>query len=479
MLLSSAHAQLRLTLMDVIELAHDQSISSKQAITVKKNAYWQYRNYKSNYNPQVVLSGSVPGYNRSVTQVVQPSGAIDYRSLKQLSSNLSLGLLQPIALTGGTISVNSSLNQFNNLLPQQAGTLNPIYSTNMVNIRLSQQIFGFNPLKWNKKTQPLVYEESKRSYVETMESISAEATNRFFRYLTAQVNLQIAQFNLANNDTIYNIEKGRYNIGKTTKDKLLQVELQLLQSQQDVAQARLDMQTSSLRLRTYIGLRGDSTIHDLNLELPAEIPEFEVTIDKALAYAKKNRAAYLDFELQKRQADREVERAKRSRVSTTLTATFGLNKQADNIPDTYVQPTGQQQINLGLNVPILNWGRTKSQVMTAKANQELTEYQIQQGVQNFEQEIITQVSQMEVLRLQVEITKKSAEVAQERYVVAQNRYLIGKVDITNLNIALTQKDTARRNYLGALNNFWTAFFNLRRLTLYDFMNDELLYQHED
>jgi outer membrane protein TolC len=128
---------------------------------------------------------------------------------------------------------------------------------------------------------------------------------------------------------------------------------------------------------------------------------------------------------------------------------------------------------------VLDWGRSKSRIQTALANQKLAEYTLDQEVQNFELEIITQVSQFEVLRNQVEITKKSDEVAQERYEVAQNRYLIGKIDITNLNIALTEKDNARRSYINALRTFWIAFFDLRRLTLYDFSNGELLYQDKD
>jgi outer membrane protein TolC len=94
---------------------------------------------------------------------------------------------------------------------------------------------------------------------------------------------------------------------------------------------------------------------------------------------------------------------------------------------------------------------------------------------NAEQEIITQVRQFELLRLQIEITKKSDQVARERYNVAQNRYLIGKIDITNLNIALTEKDNAKRSYLEALRTYWSSYFNLRRLTLFDFATGTLLY----
>jgi outer membrane protein TolC len=115
---------------------------------------------------------------------------------------------------------------------------------------------------------------------------------------------------------------------------------------------------------------------------------------------------------------------------------------------------------------------------TAMANKKLNDYIIAQDEVTFEQEIITQVGQFEMLRLQIDITKKSDEVAIERYNVAQNRYLIGKIDITNLNIALTEKDGAKRSYIQALKSFWTAYYDLRRLTLYDFANKQLLYKPE-
>jgi len=147
--------------------------------------------------------------------------------------------------------------------------------------------------------------------------------------------------------------------------------------------------------------------------------------------------------------------------------------------DVYSDPLDEQRANITFSIPIVDWGRNKARMQTALANERLAEYVITQDEQNFEQEILTQVRQFEVLKSQLKITRKSDEVAQERYQVAQNRYLIGKTDITNLNIALTEKDEAKRSYINALKSFWIAYFDLRRLTLYDFVNKKLLYTPEE
>jgi outer membrane protein TolC len=464
----SAKAQNNFTMEDVISRALLQSPAFKQAETRKENRFWQYRYFKTNYNPQLRLSsngGSL--YNNSFTAVRQPDGSIEYLPLNQINPGVNFGLQQPIQWTGGMVYVNSTYNYFNNITTDVRQ-----WNGAPFNIYLNQPLFAFNPYKWDKRIEPIRYEESKREYAENMEQISRDAVDAFFNVLQAQVNMQIAKFNLANNDTIFKIEQGRYNIGTTSKDKLLQVELQLLRSRQDVARADLELQTASLRLRTFIGLRNGEKFE---LILPDVIPQFLVDEISALEHAKQTRSAYIAFERRKMEADQAVAQAKGQRYQVGVTASYGTNNVGGTLGDLYQNTSKQQQANITFNVPLVDWGRRRALMQTALANKRLNDYVIAQDEVTFEQEIITQVRQFEMLRLQIEITKKSDEVAQERYNVAQNRYLIGKIDITNLNIALTEKDTAKRSYIDALKSFWTAYYDLRRLTLFDFSNQRLLY----
>jgi len=463
----AVHAQNKFTIEDVIARARAQSPSSKRTETAKETRYWEYRTFRARYNPQLAISGNAPSYNLSFTQVVQPDGTRLFQPINQTNSLVNVGLLQPLRWTGGTISANTNFNYFTDISRNSK-----LWSGNVFNVRLEQPIYAYNSFKWDRLTLPLRYEESKREFVEQLEFISQNASDLFFQVVAAQINEQIARFNLANNDTIFKIEQGRYNIGTTSQDKLLQVELQLLKSKQDVAAARINIQNSSLLLRIYLGLKNDE---EFELVLPETVPLVEPNLDEALRYAKLNRAAYVSFERRRLEAESEVARAKGSRLATTLVASYGLNNAGLVVGDLYNNPQQQQQFNVGFNIPVLNWGRNKATMQTAYANKKLNDYTIAQDEVNAEQEIITQVRQFELLRLQIEITKKSDEVARERYNVAQNRYLIGKIDITNLNIALTEKDNAKRSYLEALRTYWSSYFNLRRLTLFDFATGTLLY----
>jgi outer membrane protein TolC len=457
------------SIADIIQRSQSQSPDFKITETRLENRYWQYRNFKSNYNPQVRLisNNAGPLYNNSYSPVLQPDGSILYLQINQFNPGINFSLEQPVQWTGGILSVNTTYNYFSNIEENTSQ-----WNGSVLNIRLNQPIFSYNQYKWDKRIQPIRYEESKRDFAESMEAIARDAVENFFEVLQAQVDLEIALYNVANNDTIYKIEQGRYNIGTTSKDKLLQVELQLLRSRQDVAQSRLNLQTSSLQLRTYIGLR---TGEAFELILPEEIPIIIINEEDALRYAKETRAAYIAFERRRTEADAAVAQAKGMRYEVGVSGGFGLNNVGNSMSELYENPAKQQFVNLTFNIPLIDWGRRKSMMQSAYANKRLNDYLVAQDEVTFEQTILTQVRQFEMLRSQIDITKKADEVAFERYNVAQNRYLIGKIDITNLNIALNEKDDAKRSYLEALKAFWIAYYELRRLTLYDFASQKYLY----
>src|SRR6478736_6802803 len=80
-------AQETFTIRDVIQRSQSQSPDFKQAETRRENRYWQYRYYKTNYNPQVRLISNNAGalYNNSFTPVRQPDGSIEYLQINQFN----------------------------------------------------------------------------------------------------------------------------------------------------------------------------------------------------------------------------------------------------------------------------------------------------------------------------------------------------------------------------------------------------------
>lgn len=457
-----------LTLAQAVRMAKDHSQSSLLAETRKENRYWQWRTYRSDFLPSLSVSGTLPNFNRSFTPVTQPDGTTEFQPVAVNNSDVMLALSQNIGLTGGTVFASSMVNRFDdfdNDVTRFSGS--PFF------IGISQPLFGFNQLKWDKLIEPLRYEESLKSYVEEMEQISMRTTDLFFEMLLAQITLEIATKNVASNDTILKIGQGRYSLGNIAENELLQLELNLLNSNQQVAQSSLDLETARLRLTTYIGM---ANVQEFSLALPDVFPEFVIDEAVALSEARRNRQEAVAFQRQLLEAERDVAQARGNNgVNANLFATFGLSNRGDNLGDVYQNPDDQQQVRIGFEIPILDWGKQKSIVKTAEANRKFVSYSVAQEEINFDQQVSTLVRQFEVLRQRLDVSNKADEIGERKYDISKNRYLIGKISITDLNLALQDKDRAKSDYIQALRDFWTAYYQIRMLTLYDFEEGRSLY----
>ena len=471
---ADAQETLTFTLKELVQQAKDNSPAALRAKTRRDNLYWQYRLFKSNYNPQLRISGTIPQYSQAFNNIQQPDGSILFLPVKQNLMDLSLGLEQVIGITGGIISVNTSTRRFDDFL-SDPGEPQTSYAGVPVNVALQQPIFAYNQYKWDKMIEPLVYEESKRAYVQEMEEVSIYVTQLYFDYLAAQVNFEIATTNLKNTEDIFAIEKRRNERGLTPEDDLLQVELTVLNAQQAMAEAQLSLESAAFAMNSFIGLNQTSK---LNLVSPINIPEFEVNVEQAIDLAFQNRAEAVEYDRQKIEAESQVAQARGQRFQVQLNARYGYNNAALNFPDLYQNPNTQALVSLGFSVPILDWGRNKARMAMAMANQELVEYTVEQELINFEQEIFTMAKNFLMIKKRLEVTKIADDVAQRRYDIALKRYQTGNVTITNLNIAQNEKDSNKRAFYTSLRDFWMAYYELRSLTLYDFENDQLLYVPE-
>ena len=87
-----------------------------------------------------------------------------------------------------------------------------------------------------------------------------------------------------------------------------------------------------------------------------------------------------------------------------------------------------------------------------------------------QQNLLLDVEQFNLQATQVAIAAKSDTVAMKMFEVTKQRFLIGKIAVLELNNADTKKDQNRRAYVQSLQNYWSYFFNIRNLTLFDFIN---------
>jgi outer membrane protein TolC len=162
-----------------------------------------------------------------------------------------------------------------------------------------------------------------------------------------------------------------------------------------------------------------------------------------------------------------------------LFAQLGLTQNAEELAAAYKNPINQQRIQVGFQVPILDWGLGRGQFRMAQSAEEVVKTDVQQSMIEFNETVFLQVMQFNLQDDQVAIASKADTIADLSYEVTKQRFLIGKIDVLQLKDALNEKDVARRGFVQALRNYWGYYYDLRGLTLYDWQRDRKLSEDFD
>jgi len=464
-----------LTLEQAIALAHENSLLARQAENQYLVGYWRYRSYQAELKPFVDLSAIPVNFNRAVVERYDSELNSDvYRLLQTLNNTVSLRLSQQIGLTGGSVFLETDFGRLQTL--GENGFTN--YFATPVRIGFNQAIGGFNEFKWRKQLEPLINRRSQQEYLLTREQVSLQVVQYFFELASQQLNYELAAFNLANSDTLFKLGQERFKLGTLTQDDLLELEMNRVQAQTELANAQLSIQQANYQLNI---LLGSEEAVDWELTLPTELQSSTFDPQLAVQLANRHHPDILNYRQQVLEAKQEVERTYReNRFQMNLNASFGINQQSDELSRAYDFPMEQQQrVLLSLNIPLLDWGVRKGQYEMAKSNQEVVSAEVTQSQLEFEQEV-----RMTALgfNLQPDLVRQALEaerLALRRYEITRQRFVLGSVDLIKLNTSLESRNQARRNVLQALNTYWEHYYTLRSLTLYDIANQQPLEVDKD
>jgi outer membrane protein TolC len=455
----------KLTFSEVIKLAEEQSPNALIAKHRFRSSYWEYRSFQAQYLPSLTLTGNVPNWSNGLTKVYDSgSDQYIYTPKNTISTLGTLSLSQNIGPTGTVIALSSDLTLYKDI----ALKLPINYISDPAYIRITQPIRQYNTLKWQKKIEPVKYNAAKKTYLSNIEGVHISAVMNFFSLALAQINKQISEMNFSNADTLFRIAKGRYQLGTIAEDELLQMELSWLNAETARKQADMNLRDREIRLRSFLGYNENVR---LELILPTEIPELQVDMKEVLDLALQNNPDILNQQINVLNAQSNAAQARASKgLNASISASLGYSQQSEDLDKAYNNLSNSQLVSMQFTLPILDWGLGKGRYQMAKSSLELAQVQANQALVDFQQNLFLDVEQFNLQSNQVAIAAKSDTVAMKRYEVTKQRFLIGKIAVLDLNDADTRKDQNKRAYVQSLQDYWNFFYNIRALTLFDFIN---------
>ena len=445
-----------MTLDEAIGVARAQSVPALEARAAFVSDYWAWRSYQASRLPSLALTGKLGNFDRSLRLLQDPqTGEMLYTTNHNMTNNLGLEVRQNISFTGGSLYLRTSLERLDDF---QAGKMS--WYSQPLALYYHQPLFAYNAFKWDKLISPKEYEKAKRVYLESMEDVTLNAVQRYFDVMKAQ--------NQYLNP--YILEERQLNV---THMELNMLSDSLAISENDVALREARMQLNSL-----LGLDETRVVEPVLEEvLPAVLMDYDLVLRKA----SENSSFNLTNDINILNAEAAIAKAKADRgISMELSATFGLSKSSPELKNVYRDPLDQEVVGLSFTVPILDWGEGKGRVKKAQAHADVVKAQVEQAENDKRIAIFTAVGQFNNQRQLCDVSRRAADIARERYGLVMERFRNGKATVQEINDARAESDAAVQKYVGDISSFWTNYYTLRKLTLFDFLSgNDLTVNYEE
>ena len=312
------------------------------------------------------------------------------------------------------------------------------------------------------------YEESKKQFLYDREEISETVIRYFFNLAMAQADYNLAKDNAASTDTLYNIGKERQKIASISQADLLTLRLDAINAQNSLKNAAVDLKKANYDFVSFLNLDENANVI---LELPKVPRKVEVSLENALRYVRENNPDYLYNQQRIFEAEREVERTKKSTLfDASFSASIGFNQVASKFGDAYYKPLQQDLVSVSLNIPLMDWGVRKGKANMARNNLKVAQITVQQNELSLDQEVRITVNDFDIQLDMIASAQEASDLAIMAYNATKQRFIIGKADINSLTLSQNRQKEAQRNYITTLRNYWQNYYKLRKLTLYDFEN---------
>ena len=460
----TAQNEREITLNEAIALARTQSVDAAVALNELKTAYWEYRTFRADLLPEVNLTGTLPNYKKSYSSYQNSDGTYGFVRNNYLELSGDLSIDQNIWLTGGKLSLSTSLDY----IRQFGGNGKEQFMSVPINLELTQPIFGVNKLKWNRRIEPVRYEEAKAAFISATEEVTRKTITYFFQLLLAKETLATARQNELNAEHLYKVAGAKREMGQISENELLQLKLSALNAKAATTEAVSNLNANMFQLRAFLGMDENTKLEPVVPESAPDIRmEYNEVLSKALernSFAQNNRRRQLE-------SDYAVATARGDLRSVDLFASVGYTGLDKEFTSAYNHLLDNQIVQVGVKIPILDWGKRRGKVRVAKSNREVVLSKIRQEQMNFNQDIFLLVEHFNNQAQQLSIAKEADIIAQQRYKTSIETFLIGKINTLDLNDAQNSKDQARQKHISELYNYWSYFYQIRSLTLWDFERD--------
>ena len=450
-----------------VSLATGASIPAQKYQSLYDASRFAYLSWEASRRPQFLLESTPVTFQRYMTQRYLSVEDVDvYRQQQYFYSQAGISATQVFEPLGGQFYASTQLGWLRTF----GDGAQSQFMTVPFSVGYRQDLLLFNPLKWNKKIEPLKLTQAEKELSYSIETAGEAAVQKFFTLALAEDQFTMMEEYLASCDTLYAIAERRYRIASISKAELGILDLQRVNASTALSNARIARQRAMEDLAVYLGLEKGA---EIELVIPSVPFSQVVNTDQAIRYARENNPNFIEYQVALEEARRDAERARvQKNLSMSLDVSLGLNQIANRFTAAYTNPLMQDLAVITLSVPLFDWGKRKHAWEAAVSRVDATERAAEENARDTELEVRLSVEEFNQRQALLATAEQALEIAEDVYTQTLQRFIKGQTDVYNLSMAQSYWQSARQNRIASLQNYWLSYYHLRRLTLYDYQRHQ-------
>jgi len=376
-----------------------------------------------------------------------------------------------------------SLNAFNQFIYTEAnGTPSGVFVANdgvhVYNEQAQVHEELLSLLRHGEIHRAMAAEAIARAKVEVAQrGLNATVIQDYYAIVSAQRKSANAQISLRDADQFLDISQKQEKGGEVAHADVIKAQITQQQRQRELQDAELNIEKARIALGVLIfpDFRSDYVVED-DVQQAVFLPPFPEARAKATATSPELRAAQAGVE----QAGYDVNVARYAYLpSLGLDFFYGIDAnqfaaRASNVDDTgravLPQAIVPSRQNLGysaqvtLNIPVWNWGATRSKIKQAALKQQQAELDLTLAQRTLQGNIATAYREAQIAQAQVDSLRSSSDLSTESLRLTLLRYQAGEANALEVVDAQTTLAQARNAYDDGLVRYRVATANLQILT---------------
>lgn len=418
--------------------------------------------FQKKFLPNIFISSIMPSVSKSVTRITTPEGSDIFVNQDQAYYDLRLTIEQDEPILGGSFQFSTFLNRIDLF----GASNNKTYYSTPFSIGYTNNMFLFKTLKKERKINQLRRKEEEIIYSTQLEEIAVKVVNQYFTVLIAERKIKNETEVLEDYKKILGIAQERFKIGSVSKGDLLSLKLNILSIKSSIIELRSFRNNSLVLLGSYI----DSDSSSIELKMPSDsLQNVLIQYESALKNLKENNKLILELDRKKMENEIQLKQVKSNSLSVDINASFGLSNTGSSFSQSIGNLQNQQLYSFGVRYLISSFGKRKNKISKLKVEKELIENDYELKNEELENELNIILGSFKNTQKKLSILKQKLEISSDRYDFLKKRFLLGKTTISDLNLSQKENRQYEDEYLENLKEMWNAYYNLRKMTLFDYI----------